>query len=158
MKLIAGLMAAALIFTSSESESARAAANDGGTDRGSLLEIASKLFPGLTRAGRALLEFADVKNVGRGDYAAAGTTTANYESETYVALPDDPSNDPKDADKWDSQRQIRASHPMDVRGSGRHSADRSAGDKGPWREDRRKAESGGGEGALRDDSAEMFDS
>jgi hypothetical protein len=95
--LIAALIAAAEIFAVNESRASRAArteSGDGGTDRGSLLEVASKLFPRLTRAERALLEFADVKNVGRGDYAVAGTS-ANYESETYVALPDDPPNDPK---------------------------------------------------------------
>jgi len=103
------LIAAALIFAASERDAANAAeSGDGNSNGGSLLEIASKLFPGLTRAERALLEHADVKNVGRGDYAVAGTT-ANYESETYVKLPDDPPNDPQDAEKWDSQRQIRAS-------------------------------------------------
>jgi hypothetical protein len=59
------LIAAVLIFAAGVREAAKAAAS--GTDRGSLLEIASKLFPGLTRAERALLEWADVKNVGRGD-------------------------------------------------------------------------------------------
>jgi hypothetical protein len=61
------VIAVVLIFATRESEAASMALSGG--DGGSLLEIASKLFPGLTRAERALLEFADVKNVGRGDYA-----------------------------------------------------------------------------------------
>lgn len=103
----AALIAAVLIFAPSESEAVKAG-ESGGTDDGSLLELASKLFPGLTRAERELLVWADVKNVGRGDYAG---TTGNYESypETFLTFPDDQSNDPKDAAKWDGQRQIRAS-------------------------------------------------
>src|SRR6202011_4051630 len=70
----------------------------GNSNGGSLLEIASKLFPGLTRAERALLEFADVKNVGRGDYAVVGASHN----------PDDPSNDPAHAGGWNKEREIRA--------------------------------------------------
>jgi len=99
----------ALLFAPSECDPASAAESGRRNSNGeTLLEIGSKLFPELTRAERALLEHADVNNVGRGDYAG---TTGNYESyhETYLKLPDDPSNVPKDAAKWDGQRQIRAS-------------------------------------------------
>jgi hypothetical protein len=92
---IASLIAAALIFVASESA---AVGRGGDTDGGSLQEIASKLFPGLTRAERAMLWFCDVDNVNRGEIAVAGPS----------ANPDDPSNDPSHADKWDPQRQIRA--------------------------------------------------
>jgi hypothetical protein len=45
-----------------------------------------------------VLEFADVGNVERGEFAVAGIS----------ANPADPSNDPAHADKWDVQRNIRA--------------------------------------------------
>ena len=51
---IAALVAAALIFASSEGGAA-----GGNTYGGSLLEMAPRRFPGLTRAERALLVFAD---------------------------------------------------------------------------------------------------
>jgi hypothetical protein len=63
-----------------------------------LAAMAAKFFPNLTRAERVMLEYADVANVSRGDFAIAGTS----------AKPDDPSNDPAHADKWDAQREIRA--------------------------------------------------
>ncbi len=56
-------------------------------------------FRTLTRAERAVLEFADVGNIDRGQFAVAGISTN----------PADPSNDPAHADKWDVQRNIRAS-------------------------------------------------
>jgi hypothetical protein len=90
------VIAVVLIFATRESEAASMALSGG--DGGSLLEIASKLFPGLTRAERALLEFADVKNVGRGDYAVVGASHN----------PDDPSNDPAHAGGWNKEREIRA--------------------------------------------------
>jgi hypothetical protein len=46
-----------------------------------------------------MLWYSDVDNIARGEIAIAGTS-ANY---------DDPSNDPAHADKWDAQRDIRAS-------------------------------------------------
>ncbi len=55
-------------------------------------------FHTLTRAEHTLLEFADVTNAGRGEFAVAGIS----------ANPADPSNDPAHADKWDVQRNIRA--------------------------------------------------
>src|SRR6516164_1899662 len=66
--LIVALVAATLIFAPSEGE----AASRGEADRGSLLEMASRLFPDLTRAERALLEYADIRNVARGEYAICG--------------------------------------------------------------------------------------
>lgn len=69
------------------------------TDSTSLLRLASSRFPNLTRAERALLEHADVNGVGRTDYAECGSSSN----------PDDPSNNPANAARWDSQREIRAS-------------------------------------------------
>ncbi len=63
-----------------------------------LVKLAQAKFRALTRAERALLEFADVGNVERGEFAVAGIS----------ANPADPSNDPAHADKWDMQRNIRA--------------------------------------------------
>jgi hypothetical protein len=63
-----------------------------------LTSLAAAKFPDLTRAERAMLWFSDIENVGRGDFAFAGQSTN----------PDDPSNDPKNADKWDHQREVRA--------------------------------------------------
>src|SRR6202040_227178 len=63
-----------------------------------LTSLAAAKFPNLTRAERAMLWFSDIENVGRGDIAFAGPSTN----------PDDPSNDPKDAEKGDHQREIRA--------------------------------------------------
>jgi hypothetical protein len=64
-----------------------------------LVKLAASRFPNLTHAERALLEHADVKNVGRADYAVAGPS----------AKLDDPSNNPANAANWDAQREIRAS-------------------------------------------------
>ena len=63
-----------------------------------LTSLAAVKFPNLTHAERAMLWFSDIENIGRGDAAFAGPS----------ANPDDPSNDPKGADKWDHQREIRA--------------------------------------------------
>jgi hypothetical protein len=63
-----------------------------------LTSLAAAKFPDLTHAERAMLWFSDIENVGRGDIAFAGPSTN----------PDDPSNDPKNAEKWDHQREIRA--------------------------------------------------
>lgn len=63
------------------------------------LRLAESKWPNLTRAERALLENADVKNAARGEFGAAGPSTS----------PDDPSNDPAKASEWDVQREIRAS-------------------------------------------------
>jgi hypothetical protein len=99
MASIARLIAVALIFAPSESEAARAAASGGGGSGGaSLLEIASKLLSGLTRAERALLEFTDQSNIIRSEFAITGTSTR----------PLNPSNDPKHADQWPHASDIRA--------------------------------------------------
>jgi hypothetical protein len=68
-------------------------------DSKTLVNLASARFSNLTRAERALLEHAEVTNVGRGDYAVGGLSPN----------PDDASNNPKDAGKWDAQREIRSS-------------------------------------------------
>lgn len=65
----------------------------------SLVKLASARFPNLTRAERTLLENTDVNNDARMDFAVAGTSANPY----------DLSNDPAHADKWDAQRNIRAS-------------------------------------------------
>jgi len=54
-----------------------------------LIVLAAAKFPNLTHAERAMLWFADIENIGRGDTAFAGPSTN----------PDDPSNDPKGAEK-----------------------------------------------------------
>jgi hypothetical protein len=64
-----------------------------------LVTLAAPIFPNLTRAEVALLEHADVKNVGRAEFAASGPSSN----------PDDPSNDPANASQWGPQREIRAS-------------------------------------------------
>jgi hypothetical protein len=63
-----------------------------------LVKLAAAKFPNLTRAERALLEFADKSNIGRGEFAIAGISAA----------PLDPSNDPKNAAAWPHDRDIRA--------------------------------------------------
>jgi len=63
-----------------------------------LTSLAAAKFPDLTHAERAMLWFSDIENVGRGDIAFAGPSTNRQDS----------SNDPKDAEKWDHQREIRA--------------------------------------------------
>ena len=63
-----------------------------------LVKLALAKFHSLTRAERALLEFADKSNIGRANFAMAGTSAA----------PLDPSNDPKNAAAWPHDRDIRA--------------------------------------------------
>jgi hypothetical protein len=63
-----------------------------------LVKLALAKFHVLTPAERALLEFADISNLDRGQWATAGTS----------ADPLDPSNDPGDADKWPHDRDVRA--------------------------------------------------
>jgi len=63
-----------------------------------LVTLASAKFPQLTRAERAMLDYADVNNVGRSEIAVAGSS----------ANPSDPSNDPARVNKWDEQRNVRA--------------------------------------------------
>jgi hypothetical protein len=68
-------------------------------EKSKLVALAAALFPNLTRAEVALLEHANVKNVGRAEYAASGPSSN----------PDDSSNDPAKASQWGPQREIRAS-------------------------------------------------
>ena len=63
-----------------------------------LVKLALARFRTLTRAERALLEFADKGNIARGEFAIAGISAA----------PLDPSNDPKNAATWPHNRDIRA--------------------------------------------------
>ena len=63
-----------------------------------LAKLASAKFPNLTRAERALLDYADVSNADRGEFAVAGLS----------AIPLDPSNDPSAAAEWSHDRDIRA--------------------------------------------------
>jgi len=62
-----------------------------------LIKLASAKFPNLTRAERAMLQFADKGNFARGEFAVAGTSPD----------PADPSNDPKNASKWPHERDVR---------------------------------------------------
>jgi hypothetical protein len=75
----------------------RVAQNDVATSS-RLIALAATKFPNLTRAERAMLWFSDIENIARGDTAFAGPSTN----------PNVPSNDPKGAEKWDHQREIRA--------------------------------------------------
>ncbi len=63
-----------------------------------LVKLAAARFPNLTRAERALLDYADVSNGDRGEFAVAGIS----------AIPLDPSNDPSGAAQWSHDRDIRA--------------------------------------------------
>ena len=63
-----------------------------------LVRLAAAKFPNLTHAERAMLAFADAGNVERGEIAVAGSS----------ADPADQSNDPKRADQWSHERDIRA--------------------------------------------------
>jgi hypothetical protein len=69
------------------------------TEHVTLIALAAAKFPNLTQAERALLEFADIDNLDRGEWASGGTS----------ADPLDASNDPKDADTWPHDRDLRAS-------------------------------------------------
>ena len=63
-----------------------------------LTKLASARFPKLTHAEVALLEYVDLGNLNRGEWAVAGPSQN----------PLDPSNDPKDAASWTQDRDIRA--------------------------------------------------
>jgi hypothetical protein len=63
-----------------------------------LVTLAAARFPNLTRGERALLNYADVANGERGEFAVAGIS----------AIPLDPSNDPSGAAEWSHDRDIRA--------------------------------------------------
>jgi hypothetical protein len=63
-----------------------------------LVKLALARFHTLTHAERALLEFADKSNIGRGQFPIAGAS----------ATPLDPGNDPKNASTWPHDRDIRA--------------------------------------------------
>ena len=88
------LAAATLLLAVVGGSPARANAREGG----GLVALAARQFTNLTHAERAMLDYADVANTDRGEFALAGPS----------AIVLDPSNDPARADKWDHQRDIRA--------------------------------------------------
>src|ERR1700731_91905 len=63
-----------------------------------LIRLAASKFPDLTKAERAALLFAEASNVDGGQFAVAGSS----------ADPADSSNDPRHADEWPHERDIRA--------------------------------------------------
>jgi hypothetical protein len=63
-----------------------------------LVKLALIRFHTLTRAERAMFEFAQAGNVERGQFAVAGSSSNQG----------DPSNDPKNAERWDRSREVRA--------------------------------------------------
>jgi len=65
---------------------------------GQLATLANSKFPNLTRCERALLEYSDIANTNRGEFAICGSS----------ANPADPSNDPKDAAQWSPERNLSA--------------------------------------------------
>ncbi len=69
------------------------------TDSTPLIKLAASKFPDLTKGERAMLWYCDADNINRGEIAIAGSSPAY----------DDPSNDPAHADKWSTERDIRAS-------------------------------------------------
>ena len=64
-----------------------------------LIALAVGRFPNLTPAERAMLWYSDIDNIGRGEFAIAGTSS----------IAADPSNDPAHAEQWPASRGIRAS-------------------------------------------------
>jgi hypothetical protein len=90
------IVAIALAIVAASSGRCRAASPP--AVRGPLLALGTAEFSNLTRAERALLVHADLKNRASSDFAVAGT----------VANPADPSNDPVHADHWDHEREVRA--------------------------------------------------
>src|SRR5262249_62300477 len=69
-----------------------------GADPQNLAALASRRFRNLTPAELRLLEYVDIDNEHRGDWAVCGTS----------ADPKDPSNDPANAASWPIQRSVRA--------------------------------------------------
>ena len=90
---VAAILLAALILASP------ALGAEGSTGaRSSLVTLASSKFPNLTQCERAILEYADLNTMTRGDSAVCGPSSKF----------DDPSNDPANAATWDHQRDVRA--------------------------------------------------
>src|SRR5262252_10327774 len=69
-----------------------------GADPQNLAALASRRFRSLTPAELRLLEYVEIDNEHRGDWAVCGTS----------ADPKDPSNDPAKAASWPVQRNVRA--------------------------------------------------
>ena len=68
-----------------------------GADQRDLVALASRRFRSLTPAELRLLEYVDIDNEHRGDWAVCGTS----------ADPKDASNDPANATSWPAQRSVR---------------------------------------------------
>ena len=98
LRLLAWTPGLAALIIATLSASPCRAAQPPQTDSTTLIRLAASEFPNLTHTERALLEFADVKKRARGDFATAGPS----------AVPNDPSNDPAHADRWDHDREVRA--------------------------------------------------
>jgi hypothetical protein len=97
--IIAIALTFAIVGLSAATPCRAAAGRQVGANRDYLLvKLAAARFPNLTRAERALLNYADVSNAGRGEFAVAGVS----------AIPLDPSNDPSGAAEWSHDRDIRA--------------------------------------------------
>jgi hypothetical protein len=89
----------AIVALSGATPCRAASAGQAGANRDyPLVKLAAARFPNLTRAERALLDYADVSNADRGEFAVAGVSA--------IAL--DPSNDPSAAAEWSHDRDIRA--------------------------------------------------
>src|ERR1700678_353120 len=92
------MWSAVFISVLSTSISCHAAARKESDAPSRLVALAAPQFPNLTKAERAMLEFVDIKNLTRDDFALGGTS----------ALLDDPTNDPANADSWTDDRDVRA--------------------------------------------------
>jgi hypothetical protein len=92
-------LAFAMLVLSDAARCQAASAGQVGANRDyPLVKLAAARFPNLTHAERTLLDYADVSNSDRGEFAAVGVS----------AIPLDSSNDPSGAAKWSHDRDIRA--------------------------------------------------
>jgi hypothetical protein len=95
----AAALAVVLAFLTCIDSTARGADRPAHAPDAPLVKLALARFHALTRAERAMLEFAQVGNVDRGHFAVA-VPSSN---------PDDSSNDPAHASEWGRDREIRGS-------------------------------------------------
>jgi hypothetical protein len=98
-QLILKVLWAVALVIAAPAASPRAAVQQPQMDTTPLIKLASTRFSNLTRAEQALLEHADVRNIGRAKFAVSGPSSN----------PDDSSNNPANASQWGPQREIRAS-------------------------------------------------
>lgn len=87
------LAAEMLLFAIVSASPVRASSHDS-----NLVALAARQFANLTRAERAMLDYVDLKNINRGEFAVAGPSSD----------PNDPSNNPKYAEEWRAEREVRA--------------------------------------------------